>query len=1046
MDLKSTKFLFILFFLLFGIVIEPAFTATLESHLDSLVAEMTLQEKIDQLINNGFMTTPENERLDIPGFVMDDGPHGVRFETATCFPLTMSMAAMWDRDIWYQLGKGMGEEFQGFGKHVQLGPCIDLTRDPRNGRSGESGGEDPYLCGQLAIQVNQGIQTTPTIATTKHYNCVNRQDNRNSSDVIISERQLMGHYGYNFRKAIQEGGGMAIMSSYNLINGQHASENDLLLNGILKKRWGFPFMVMSDWGSIHNSEKAIKAGNDLCMGSDHFKNDLGYLVNNRSVDISTINSSVKNVFKTKMLSGMLDNAYPRADLSLANTQEHQKLCLQADRKGIVLLKNQDDILPLSQNKTIALIGPSANEAQINIFGSSKVTPPYSISPRQGIESKIGEELVSYTKGCDILSNDTSGFAEARTLAQQSDYVVFVGGLDETVEGEGYGDGGDRKNNSIQLPEKQQMLINELAKANQNMIVILQSGGICAIDNCIQNIKGLLYSFYTSQEGGNALADVLFGDYNPGGKLPVTMPVNDQLMPERNSDFTDDYNCGYRYYDETGHDFQYAFGYGLSYTNFTYSDLSIQPENPVVGDTIMVSFQIQNTGDSSGEEVAQLYVTNLESYLWQPEKELRDFRRIYLEPGESKTVTFTLDIEDLYYFDESTEKYDVESGKYAIKVGGSSDNLPLTDTMDLDQGTEKSDLRPVKIYTYPRYPEKGDSVLVLATIKNYGTKETENSIRVKWSHNGTDFAYSSTVSEPILPGEMRLISCDTEVKNSGFWQPQNEGKFPIKVIVDPEDNEDEYFEENNSVTQNISVQKPPPENLALECTVEASSVESDAPANVDPKNINDGDMSTRWSSEFSDPQYIILDMGEIKNFTRINIYWEDAYASAYSVQISNDSENWKTIQTVENGDGGLDQIDGQFSARYVKMYATSRATEWGYSIYEIEIYNMNDETHIYNLESHRQPQKFELQKIYPNPFNSITTIRYCINKPSFISLQIYNIIGEYVETLVEKKFKPGHYQTVWKGQSAMGKQVSSGIYLIRLSSKDQSSYQKIAYMK
>jgi len=234
--LKSKSIFVILFFV---VAFNSVFSTTFESHLDSLVAEMTLQEKIDQLINNGFMTTPENERLELPGFVMDDGPHGVRFETATCFPLTMSMAAMWDRDIWNQLGEAMGEEFQAFGKHVQLGPCIDLTRDPRNGRSGESGGEDPYLCGELAIQVNLGIQTTPTIATTKHYNCVNRQDNRNSSNVIINERQLMGHYGYNFRKAIQEGGGLAIMSSYNLINGDHASESNLLLNRILKSRWDF---------------------------------------------------------------------------------------------------------------------------------------------------------------------------------------------------------------------------------------------------------------------------------------------------------------------------------------------------------------------------------------------------------------------------------------------------------------------------------------------------------------------------------------------------------------------------------------------------------------------------------------------------------------------------------------------------------------------------------------------------------------------------------------------------------------------------------------
>ncbi|MCF7885078.1 MAG: glycoside hydrolase family 3 C-terminal domain-containing protein [Candidatus Marinimicrobia bacterium] len=1033
-----------LLLILFGNQIYPK---TFDEEIDSLISEMTLQEKIDQLRNNGFMTTPANKKLGIPGFVMDDGPHGVRFETATCFPLTMSMAAMWDRNIWHQLGTAMGEEFQAFSKHVQLGPCIDLCRDPRNGRSGESGGEDPYLCGQLAVNLIQGIQSNPVIATPKHYNCVNRQDNRNSSNVIITEHQLMDHYGYNFRKAVQEGGALAIMSSYNLINGQHASESNLLLNKILKERWGFPFMVMSDWGSIHNSEKAIEAGNDLCMGNDKYKNDLLNLVNQGKVSEETINTSVKYVLKTKMLSGMLDAAYPQADQSKANSAKHQELCRLADQKGIVLLKNQDDILPIPKNKTIALIGPSANKAQMNIFGSSKVTPPYSISPQQGIENKIGSSKVSFAKGCDIFSNDTSGFNKARELTAENDYVIFVGGLDETVEGEGYGKGGDRKNNSIQLPQKQQMLINELAQVNPNLIVILESGGVCAVSNCIDNIKGFLYSFYTSQEGGNALADVLFGDYNPAGRLPVTMPQSDALMPAINSDFTDDFNCGYRYYDMTGNEYQYAFGYGLSYTDFAYNKIDISPSNPTIGDTIQVSVEIENIGDRAGEEVVQLYLTNSASNAWHPKKELKDFKRIALQAGESKSINFTLDIEDFYDYDRSQQKYIIEEGKYIIKVGGSSDELPLAKEINLIDGSLKSDLRAVNIYTYPRYPEKNDQVLLLATIKNYGVAASTNqNLIVSWKIDGESIAVSETIEQPILPGEMRLISCATELPNSNYWTPEKEMTYEIEVIVDPENTEDEYYEDNNRSNKIVKVFDKPPANLALNCPVTASSIEENPPENVDPENVNDGDMSTRWSSAWSDPQSITLDLGEMLNFNRINIHWEAAYASQYYVQISDNNEDWQNIREVTNSNGGLDQINVNSKARYIRIYGTERATEYGYSIYEIEVFNLDTETQAIQKEIQGKTHRFELNRIYPNPFNNSTRIKYSINDRSFITLRVYNIIGEYINTLVEKKLDRGAYETAWPGTNSQGEQAPSGIYLLCMAGNNQAVYKKMAYIK
>ncbi len=1032
-----------------GITRLPA--ETLDERIDSLINTMSLDEKIDQLSNNGFMTTPDNERLNIPGFIMDDGPHGVRFETATCFPLPMAMAAAWDRDLWHSLGEAMGREFHAFGKHVQLGPCIDMCRDPRNGRSGESGGEDPYLCGQLGMYTTKGIQNAPVIATAKHYNCVNTQDNRNTADVTISERQLMGHYGYNFQKTVQEGGALSVMSAYNLINGDHASESNLILNEILKNRWGFPFMVMSDWGSVHNTEKAVKAGNDLCMGNDLYSNELSGLMNNRDISEETLNASVRRVILTKMLSGITDSNYPEPVTGNANTKEHQQLCLEADRKALVLLKNQDDILPLPSDADIALIGPSADKAQMNIFGSSNVTPPYSVSPKQGFEDKAGPESIEYAKGCDISGNDESGFQKAKDLASASDYVVFVGGLDKTMEGENYCNedlcGGDRKNGTIQLPEIQQSLINQLASVNQNLVVILESGGICAVNTCFESIKGLLYAFYTSQEGGNAIADVVFGDYNPAGRLPVTMPLSDDLMPESNSDFTDDYNTGYRYYDATGNEYQYAFGYGLSYTDFSYNSIDITPAAPSIGERINVSIQVENTGNVKGEEVVQVYISTPENGVWQPQKELKDFKRVEISKNETKRVDFTLDAEDFYDYSESDGKYTVHQGEYTVKAGGSSDNLPLSGNFSLSSTETMSDLRPVNIYTFPRFPETGDSVFFLATVKNYGVKGVEpGNISVNWRIDNSIVASSGKISEGIQPGGMILVSSDTEAGDYNAWTPESGGEYLVEAKVDPENAEEEYYENNNTISEMVYFPGPS-ENIALDASVEASSVEQDAenPESVAPANVTDGDTETRWASEFADSQYITIDLSEIREFTDIKIHWEAAYASDYSIQVSDSGISWKTIKEVSNSDGGLEGLNTPSSGRYIRIYCIQRSTSYGFSIYEVEVYN-NTYYLSGNTESIDAGQKTDLELA---PFSTVCSsvrIRYSIDRVSRLSLQIFDLKGSLIKTLTNRSHEPGRYEALWRGETTTGNRVSSGIYIIRMRAESRTLSKKCSYLE
>ena len=935
------KLLFLFYMIYLSINSQIILSETLDERVEDILNQMTIDEKIIQLHNEMFFTTANNARLGIPGFVMDDGPHGVRMELATCFPVGIAMAATWDTAMIEQVGIAMGEEFNGFGKNQQLGPAIDLCRDPRNGRSPESGGEDPYLCGQIGLAVTKGIQSTPTFATVKHFNCKNKQEYRHTSDVIITDRWLMGHYGYNFRTVVQGAGALSVMSAYNLINGEKSAQNPHLLTTILKEDWGFPFYIVSDWGGVWDAELAIEAGNDVCMGSDNYENELPGLYTSGDVTEETINIAVRRVLRTKLVSGMLGGTLPfGSEDEYINTPAHQQTCLDAGRKSIVLLKNTDNILPLSTSiNKVALIGPSANEAQLDGFGSSVVTPPYAITPRQGIEAKIGASKVVYAYGCDINSTSTTGFAAATTAASQADVVIYVGGLDETQEGEGYDIGGDRKSGSVALPGKQQDLINALAAVNPNIIVVLESGGICSVNSCITNIKGFLYAFYPGQEGGNAIADVIFGDYNPGGKLPVTMPIDDSQIPPENDDFTDDYGCGYRWYDEMNLTPEFVFGYGLSYTTFQYSNLVISPSTASLGEIISVSVDIKNTGAVIGEEVAQLYVTDDESSLWKPEKELKGFKRISLEPNEKKTVTFTLSPDELYDYDEIAGRYIVEAGSFTLRVGGASNNLPLSDTLQINSAAEKPDLQIANIYSVPKYPLRGDDVIFLATVRNLGTGPSPAGEihRVLYRVNGVEKSWSTELSESIPVGGMALICANEGVADVNTWTPNIVGTYTIEVQIDPNDTIDETIETNNTKSKQLTVSAPS-DNLAYLKPVVVSSTEDTEYAGSNAVDMN---MSSRWSSLFSDPQWIYVDLGDTYYITSVVLKWEDAYGSAYKVQTAeNSSGPWTDIYSTTTSNGGTDDLAVSGSGRYVRVYCTTRATEWGYSLWEFEVYGTN----------------------------------------------------------------------------------------------------------
>lgn len=674
----------------------------INQRIETLLSSMSIEEKIAQLHGLGLgewqmsFDTADNPRLNISGFRMNDGPHGVRsyppYGPASSFPVGIAMTATWDVELLERIGTAMGEEFRGFGINQALGPCIDLQRDPRNGRSAESAGEDPYLAGWVGTALTKGIQSTGTIATVKHFAATNHQTSRMENNYIIDERSLMEFYGLPFRFTVQKGGVWSVMSAYNYINGESSSSNYNLLTEVLRDTWGYKYYVTSDWWAIyHGAAAALNAGVDVDMPGNIFGNELLNLVQSGEISEETIDRAVRRVLRAKIVSGMIDRTEEEYNsyFSTIGSLDHNQLALEAAQKSIILLKNKDNILPLNsaQLNSIALIGPSADVAQLDGFGSSYVEPIYSMTPMEGIESRFPNITINYAKGCDINSDRVTGFEEAINAANISDVVIYVGGLDQTQEGEGYSGHGDRTSGSVALPGQQQNLINQLAEVNPNLIVVLESGGICSIEESINNIKGFLYAFYPGHEGGRAIADVLFGLVNPSGKLPVTMPKNDTQLPVWSDfNFTGDIidGFGYRRFDELNLTPRYPFGYGLSYTNFSYSNLQIDTSQFNEKHEITVKVDIKNIGTMAGDEIAQLYLSAENVSVAMPQKQLKGFKRISLEPDEIKTVNFSLGADELSYWSTEFDSYLIEKGDYTVRVGGSSHNLPMMGNFFLNQ--------------------------------------------------------------------------------------------------------------------------------------------------------------------------------------------------------------------------------------------------------------------------------------------------------------------------------------------------------------------------
>lgn len=772
----------------------------LEKRLDTLLSAMSMQEKIEQL----YYLTDGNERLGIPQFKGSDGPHGIGngAEGYSSFPVTIGMAATWDPMLIMRVGRAISLEQASRGKDRIAGPTLDLLIDPRIGRAPETIGEDPFLGGRISEAFVQGQNTTSVFGSVKHYNLNTYERNRRTNDYLSDERSLVEFWGYHWKRTVQQGGAMSIMCAYNWVNGDKCAENKYLIKDVLRDQWGFNYYTMCDWGGFGDTGKALKSELDFCEGNDLYIKELPNGVANGTFDSVLVKRATRNILRTKILSGMIDGV-PTISKDVIDSKAHRALVYESGLKSLVLLKNENSILPLNKNtiKSIAVIGPNAAVLPLDGNSSSKVVPSYTIPVSEALETMLGTNRVNYAKGCNINDTDTSEFKKAIETAKNSDYVVFVGGLDKTVEGEGYfldkeadeKGGGvvtrpDRPSGTVLLPGMQNQLIKEIAKVNPNVILVVISGGICSVTPVIDDIKGLLYGFYPGQEAGKAIVDVLFGKYNPSGKLPATMPKNDDQIIPISPDFRNmaTQGVGYKWFDSQNFKPEFAFGSGLSYTTFKYSNIQLKNKNPKVGDVIEITFDVINIGTVEGEEVAQLYLStgNIIPNIKMPSKQLRAFDKIHLNPNETKKVTFTLTPEDLYIYNEDNKSYQVPEGEFTAKIGGSSDRLVLESAFNLASADLKPDLSLVNIRTMPTFPKEGEKVFFMASLLNNGTKATksgENHL-IHFYVNDKKVATYFSKSNNIPVGGMEMI-CAQGLNGIDWTASKGDFKITAKIEVD-----------------------------------------------------------------------------------------------------------------------------------------------------------------------------------------------------------------------------------------------------------------------
>ena len=652
----------------------------IETRVDDLLSRLTLKERFQLLASRGrlriYVTDPI-KRLKIPSLKMTDGPLGVAmhssgFKKNTRFPATVCLAASWNRSLAYEVGVAMGEEVRAVGRHILLAPGINIARTPLNGRTFEYYSEDPYLTKELAIPLVRGIQEQRVAACVKHYAANNQETDRKKSSSEIDERTLHEIYLRAFRAAVKEANPWTVMACYNKVNGIYGCENKYLIRQILMDKWGFQGFVMSDWiatQQINTTEACINAGLGLEMPwpSKYKIKKLKAAYEAGKFSDETLNDLVRRNIRVMFLTGLFDEPETLPQGS-RNSKEHQQLARHVAEEGIVLLKNDKNLLPLNIEtlRRISIHGKHMMKTFGGFLkgGSSGVKPPYEIVPLRGIANKCRDKV-------KIFPHDT--FADVG--------IVFVG---QDHKRGGDTESSDRK--SLHLPQEQIKLIKKVANDHLRTVVCIIAGSPITMDEWIDDVESVLMCWYGGMEAGNAIANVLFGDVNPSGKLPLTFPRKLTDSPAHSTGDPRNYPgdaenrvfydegilVGYRWFDEKNIEPLFPFGYGMSYTTFEFGDIHLSKSSfNSIEDNLTIDVQITNTGKVAGAEVVQVYCHDVKSSVSRPPRELVGFEKVHLRPGESKKVPVLVKAEDLAFYDISSHNWKLEPGDFKLLIGNSS---------------------------------------------------------------------------------------------------------------------------------------------------------------------------------------------------------------------------------------------------------------------------------------------------------------------------------------------------------------------------------------
>jgi beta-glucosidase len=788
-------------------------TLSASQRANLLLNAMTFNEEAAMVYGAGGSyvgNIPGNSSPAIPALNLQDGPAGIGdgVTGVTAFPAPIALAASWDVPLARQYGVMEGNEAWGKGVDVLLGPMMNMARAYEDGRNFEGYGESPELSGAMAAAEINGIQSQGVIATAKHFVCYEEEANRMLMTADTDERTREEIYYQPFLDSVRAGAG-AVMSSYNRINDRYAGEYEAL-NSILKKEWGFNGFVMSDWGASFGTAAGMNNGQDMDMYNSFAftPGDITTANQSGNVPTSELSGMVQRILTSMFQSGLFDNP-PTGNLgSTVTNAAHQQFALSEAEEGMVLLQNNGGLLPLKPSiHSIAVIGSVASVSPISAgAGSASVVLPYNVTPLAGITSRASGITINYAQG------DGASVSAAAQLASTSSVAIVCVGQ-QTSEGS------DRSN--LSLPSGQDALVEAVAAANTNTIVVMYESSATLMPWANQ-VAGIVMAWYPGQENGNALAHVLFGDVNPSGKLPVSIPPNASQVPtptpaqwpgiNGHTVYSEELQLGYRWYDANNVIPLFPFGFGLSYTTFGYSNLTVSAVSP--SGQVQIGFNLTNTGPLTGAEVPQLYL-GFPAAAGEPPKLLKGFQKITLSPGQTQHVTFNLNWEDLANWDVPSRSWLVTPGAFQVLVGASSRDIRLT------------------------------------------------------------------------------------------------GNFTV-----------------NSVPSSDRA------NVALHQLVTVSSVMS---TNTPGTAAVDGDPTTTWTSLASDPQWITVDLGEIKDLSRVRLLWGTNYAASYQVEISTDDTNWTSVYTTTSGSGGTQDILISGRGRYIQVNGTQRAGAGGYSLAEFDVF-------------------------------------------------------------------------------------------------------------